>query len=428
MTKGVGTGRYRWVVLALFMLAAAANQSAWINFAPITSQTAQYYGVTDLAVGLLSLVFMVVYIAMARPGAGVIDTMGFRAAVGIGSILTALGALGRGLFSGSFTGVFVSQVVIALGQPLVVASITKLAARWFDPGERATAAGLGTLAMYLGILIGLVATPPLVSALGMKGMLLCWGVAAAAISAAFITFTRERPAARSSQEKEEPTLVFTGLKNMMGNRDFLMLLAIFFVGLGMFNAVTTWIEQILGPRGFTAAQASAAGGMMIGGGIAGALVMPLLSDSVKKRVPFLTISLAGIIPCLLGVMLARSYPLLLASGFGVGFFLLSSGPIGFQYAAEITRPAPEGTSNSLLLLMGQISGIVFILLMDAARGADGSMLPSLIGLVVLTAGCLAVSLFLREPKPAAPAGRKKGSAPRRTASVSRTGRTKQKSK
>ena len=35
--------------------------------------------------------------------------------------------------------------------------------------------------------------------------------------------------------------------------------------------------------------------------------------------------------------LLRSLPLLLASGFALGFFLLSAGPIGFQYGAEITR-------------------------------------------------------------------------------------------
>jgi hypothetical protein len=56
----------------------------------------------------------------------------------------------------------------------------------------------------------------------------------------------------------------------------------------------------------------------------------------------------------------RCKEFLLVAAFIMGFFLLSAGPIGFQYGAEITHPTPEGTSNGLLILMGQISGILFI--------------------------------------------------------------------
>lgn len=44
----------------------------------------------------------------------------------------------------------------------------------------------------------------------------------------------------------------------------------------------------------------------------------------------------------------------------------------------MTYPAPEGTFNSLLLWMGQISGIVFIFGMDALKAAErGAMTVSL---------------------------------------------------
>ncbi|HTU02031.1 MAG TPA: hypothetical protein VMG58_09455, partial [Candidatus Sulfotelmatobacter sp.] len=77
-------------------------------------------------------------------------------------------------------------------------------------------------------------------------------------------------------------------------------------------------------------------------------------------------------------------------------FLLSAGPIGFQYGAEITLPAPEGTSNSLLLVMGQVSGIVFILGMDAFKSPSGSMEASLLALLGLTLAAVVLSFFLKE--------------------------------
>jgi cyanate permease len=178
---------------------------------------------------------------------------------------------------------------------------------------------------------------------------------------------------------------------MIRMRDFVLLMAIFFIGLGVFNSVTTWIEDILRPRGYSILQAGVVGGLMVIGGILGAVVLPALSDRYRKRVPFIILALAAATLGLVGIAFAQNYSLLLLSAFVMGFFLLSAGPIGFQYGAEITYPAPEGTSNGMLLVMGQISGILFILGMDAFKNPDtGSMSASLLVL----AGLMVIGLLL----------------------------------
>jgi len=169
------------------------------------------------------------------------------------------------------------------------------------------------------------------------------------------------------------------------------------VGLGMFNAVTTWIEDIVGPRDFSSTQAGLTGGLMIVGGVIGALIVPTLSDRFRRRVPFIIVAFGGAALGLVGVTFAEAYWLLLASAFLMGFGLLSAGPVGFQYGAETAYPAPEGTSNGLLLLMGQISGIAFIFAMDGLKNSDtGSMTVPLIGLIVLMALGLLICIRLRE--------------------------------
>jgi MFS family permease len=171
----------------------------------------------------------------------------------------------------------------------------------------------------------------------------------------------------------------------------------FFVGLGMFNSISTWVEDIVRPRGFSISQAGALGGLMLVGGIVGAVIIPLVSDKSRRRKPFIFMAFAGLVPGLIGMTYATSYGLLLLSGFVFGFFLLSAGPIGFQYAAEITHPAPEGTSNCLLLLMGQISGIVFIMGMDAMKDrATGAMTTSLLVLAALAVAGAVLAVFVRE--------------------------------
>ena len=185
----------------LFMLVVLVNQAGWITFASITVESAAFYAVSDLAIGLLSLSFMALYILLFVPAAWMIDTLGFRAAVGLGAVLTAVGALGRGLFASSFTAVLVFQLLIAVGQPFVLGAVTSVAARWFAPDERATASGLGSLAIYLGILGGVALTPLVLARAGMRGMLLTWGIVTAAACLLFLVGARDRPAPGSAEAR-----------------------------------------------------------------------------------------------------------------------------------------------------------------------------------------------------------------------------------
>ena len=389
---------YRWIVLIAFMGVVVVNQLLWITFAPITGTAAAYYEVSDLGIGLLSMSFMIVYLVVSIPASWVIDTHGIRIAVGIGAALTGIFGLLRGLLAPNYTLVLISQIGIAIGQPFILNAVTKVAARWFPIRERATASGLGSLAMYLGILVGLALTPYLAIRSGIAGTLVAYGVASAIAAIVFFGVAKERPPTPPCPPgQEERSLVLDGLRQTMRKRDFVLLMVVFFIGLGTFNGVTTWIEDIVRPRGFSITQAGITGGMMVVGGIVGALIVPSLSDRSRRRVPFMILAMAGAALGLAGITYAASYWLLLASAFALGFFLLSAGPIGFQYGAEVAFPAPEGTSNGLLLLMGQIAGIAFIFGMDMLKSPEtGSMslpLAILIGLVVLG---LLLSTRLRE--------------------------------
>jgi sugar phosphate permease len=90
---------------------------------------------------------------------------------------------------------------------------------------------------------------------------------------------------------------------------------------------------------------------------------------------------------LIGLTYATTSTLLFASAFVMGFFLVSAMPIAMQYAAEVTNPTPEGTSNGLIQLFGQ-GAVVFVYIMEALKTQDGSFTPALllaIGLLLLSA-------------------------------------------
>lgn len=387
---------YRWVVLGVFMLINVAIQILWICFAPITGPAAQFYGVSDLQIGLLAMSFMIIYVPLSIPISWIVDTMGYRKSVSIGAVIMAVFALLRGVFAANYTMVVIATLGLAVSQPFMMNSISTVAAKWFPIKERATASGLVVVASFLGIAIGQVLSPLLFIKYGIATMLLIYGVVAAATALVFIIFTREAPPTPPCPPGQETrALMLDGLKRMLKMKDVWILMTLFLVGMGVFNGISTWIESIVRPRGFTISQAGNLGGALLIGGIVGAIIIPVLSDRLRKRKIFLLVGMALSIPGLVGAIFAGSYWLMIGSMFILGFFLMSLAPVGYQYAAEITYPAPEGTSNGLINLAGQAS-VVFIYGMEALKSKDGSFTPSLLILVGLMAVCIILILGLKE--------------------------------
>jgi sugar phosphate permease len=362
---------YRWVVLFVFSLVTVAIEVQWLTFAPIAREARLFYGATALQIDLLSMCFMIIFLLMCIPASFVIDTRGVRIGVGTGALLTGVFSITKGVFAHDFALVLASQVGLAIAQPFIINASTKVAVQWFPVHERATAVGISTLSQFVGIIVAMVATPILIHAgpsgeYDLTGMLRIYGAACAVAALLLLAFLRERPAGEASMSDDRvPAGFFAGLKHILNLRDMQVVLVVFFVGLGAFNAISTCIDQIGEGKGFSMEQASLVGGLMLAAGIFGGLILPPLSDRLRKRKAFLVLAMAGVLTALAGLALSTSYPVVLVCAFVFGFFLLGAGgPIGFQYSAEICVPAPESSSQGLILLVGQVSGILFVLAMN----------------------------------------------------------------
>lgn len=380
---------YRWVVLAVFMFVNLTIQMLWITYAPISGPAAAFYGVTDRQIGFLAMSFMIAFIPLSIPVSWVIDTYGFRLAVSIGCVLMGVFGLLRGFAGANYTLVLWSTVGIAAAQPFLLNAWTKMPANWFAYEERATAVGLITLANLVGTALGMVLTPVLTETISIPNVQLIFGGAAALSSVLFLILAREKPATPPCESGlEVRALMLDGLKHAFTVKSFWLYLLVSFIGLGLFNGITTWVENIIRPRGFTPTDAGILGALMLAGGVLGAVAIPPFSDKSRKRKPFIFLGFLLAIPGLLGLTFATQPWLLFLSAFLFGFFLVSANPIGMQYAAEITRPTPEGTSNGLIQLFGQGS-VVFVSIMEAIKTPDGSFTPALL----LGGGLLLISLL-----------------------------------
>ncbi len=379
---------YRWVVLAVFMAINLTIQMLWIGYAPITGPAARFYGVTDLQIGLLAMSFMAAFIPLSIPVSWAIDTYGFRPTVSLGAGLMGIFGLVRGLAGADYALVLWSTIGIAIAQPFLLNAWTKVPAQWFAIEERATAVGLVTLANLVGTALGMVLTPVLIETLPIPSVQLIYGGLAMVSAGLFLIFAREKPPTPPCPPGlEVRALMLDGLKHAFTVKPFWLYLFVSFIGMGIFNGITTWVENIIRPRGFTPTDAGTVGALLLVGGVLGAVIIPPFSDKQHKRRRYLLLGISLAIPGLVGLTFATSYWVLLLSAFGMGFFIISTSPIGMQYAAEITQPTPEGTSNGLIQLFGQAS-VVFVYIMEAMKSGDGSFTPALllaIGLLVVSA-------------------------------------------
>ena len=388
---------YRWVVLGVFMFINLVIQMLWITYAPITGPAANFYGVTDSQIGLLAMTFMIVYIPLSIPASWVIDRFGFRLAVSIGAVLMGVFGIMRGLAGANYALVLAATVGIAIGQPFLMNAWTKVPAKWFSINERATAVGLVTLANLVGTALGMLLTPILMEQFSIPTTQLVFGGVAAIAAVLFITLSRENPLTPPCPPgMEVRSLMLDGLKQILRSVPFWLFVIVYFVGMGIFNGISTWVESIIRPRGFSPTDAGTLGAIMVLGGIIGAVVFPSLSDKQHKRQRYMLLGVSLAIPGLLGVTFATTYWVLLVSAFFLGFFLISVAPIGMQYVAEVTYPAPEGTSAGLIQLFGQLS-VVFVYIMQAMRSANGAYTPSLLLAIVLLFVLVGVITQMKDP-------------------------------
>jgi len=398
---------YRWTVLIVFMLVTLTIEIQWLTHAAVVRPAEVFYmGQYDqdsfFNIDFLAMSYMILFLVMSFPASYVIDKWGIKKALTLGAVISAISALGKAIFATNFTGVVISQIGLAIAQPFILNAVTAVTVRWFPLSERGIAAGLSALAQYLGIIVAMLITPMLVVSdplladygSGFSGMLWIYGILSVVSSVALIVFIKEHPEGYVRDPHESRPGFVRGVLHILRIRDMQITLFLFLIGLGIFNAISAMTDSISERAGVRDSD-GLIGGLMLIGGIIGAVIIPALSDRFRKRRLFLVICLAGMVPGVFGLSFAgalgletsATYSVLLASSFILGFFVMSAGPIGFQYAAEVSFPAPESASQGMMLWIGQLSGMIF----TAGMSADDN--AHLASIMYLFAAFTVISFF-----------------------------------
>lgn len=390
---------YRWVILFTTIPVIIATEVMWLSLAPIAGGAEEFYQVSSLSVTLFTMSYMIMFIIFSIPASFVIDRWGYRRSLIIGALLTGVFAMCRGFFADSFAIVMVSQFLIAAGQPFLLNITTKVAANWFPLSERATAAGLLTMAQYMGFAIPMVLSPFLAERGGIPLVLTVFGVVGAVCAVISILFAKEKPKTPPpgpAAEREDFSL--GTIKKLFLGKQYMLTLFIAFISMGIFNTILTLIESILSPRGITPSQAGAVGAVFVIAGVLGAVLLPIISDKTRRRIPLILGVMVTLVPLYLGLAFLEGFiPLVVVAGLA-GFLIMGAAPIMFQHGSEVAYPVREGTSLGMILLMGQISGVAFVFFMEELMSAFGGILIPMLMLVIMQVVQIPVALHMKESK------------------------------
>ncbi|XP_011170119.1 uncharacterized MFS-type transporter C09D4.1 isoform X2 [Solenopsis invicta] len=373
----------RWLILVLFVVYSASNAMQWIQYSIITNITTKYYNVLDYTVDMTSMIYMITYIPLIFPASYLLNNFGLRTTVIVGSLGTALGSWIKVLSVAPdrFWVTFIGQTVVAISQTCILSIPARIAAVWFGDNEVSRACGIGVFGNQLGIAIGFLFPPMLVPngelcdiENGFKRMFYIVAAFTTFILILILLFFKSAPPLppssaqikqrEKSESNKEVKTFFASIKRLLLNRGYLLLLVSYGINVGTFYAISTLLNRLV-TKQFPGSEEDAGriGLTIVCAGMMGSIVCGIVLDKTHK---FWWTTVGVYICSLVGMIIftftldnnAGIYVIYITAGL-LGFFMTGYLPVGFELAAELTFPEPEGTSTGLLNAVVQMFGIAF---------------------------------------------------------------------
>jgi len=384
---------FRRPALAAFALLVLTTQVLWLTFAAVTTRTADHLGVSEGAVGDLAVVNAAAFVLLAIPAGRWMDRS-YERALAAGALFTAAGAVVRALDPSSYATILIGQVVMSIGQPLVLSALTKVAARHFPRREQTAAISVAAGAQYAGILVAVLTSAWLVDAGGF-GLLLRAHAVLAAVAAALVLATLRLPAHSTDAQR-------TPLGALARDRLLWKLAGLLFLGFGAYNALATWLDAILVDVGHRDL-AGPVIAVMTGAGIVGAAVLPSVAARRDARRAIALVATGSLAVVMLALAATQPVWLVYAGLALVGFLLMGTLPVVLEWSEVHAGPARAGTVTAVLLLAGNLGAVLVVLTVQVAIGHPAAALGVMAAWAVpglLVARSLPGSVPARESSPA----------------------------
>lgn len=279
------------LLIAVIVFTAAVLRAPFLAVAPVAREIGMDLEVSAAVVGLLTSIPVLCFAVFAPAAVSLVRRGGADFALTVtligtiaGCLLRVSGGIALALIGTALMGVFLTVGNIVI--PVIIS-------REFSPHRAHTMTGIYTSALNIGTMTVTLATAPLADAIGWRWALASWACFAVAALACWIPLRglrgafAPRPAAsavsgtvRGSAWRHRPTL----------------LLSAAFAGQAFaFYGVTAWLPSLLSDEGFSGAAAGAIASIFQVAGIAGSLLIPVLTLRASLSAGFLAAGIGWLV-------------------------------------------------------------------------------------------------------------------------------------
>ena len=421
--------RFRFVALGVVWSAYLVVFLSRLCVGPLSPFLKQAFDLSNAQIGGLTSATAVTYAPTLLLAGWLVDRIGVRRALVIGSLVTGV-FVGAVALAPSYGVMLLLLGLSGLGCGFIYPSAVKAVMVWFPPQERATALGVNQAAVNVSGMLGAAIMPALALSVGWQAGFLVAAAMAFAVCGLAAAVYRDPPGGISSwavgaagaasttpavceieqglpcvtgDEQTDRAAVRSGFLAVVRSRDILLLgLAAMFLCMVEFAALAhlvlflhlDWAYSVVAAAGLLAlCQAAGAFGKPLSG---------LVSDRLlgrRRKAPLLALAgLAGLACAILALLGPRHTWLLWAALVMLGVGAVGWGGLFGALAGETAGPAAAGAAAGVTAAIDNIGIFVGPPLFGLIVDRSGSYTPAWWALVAAAVLAACLLALVREPR------------------------------
>ncbi|KAL8691741.1 MAG: hypothetical protein Q9218_003112, partial [Villophora microphyllina] len=347
----------RWFgLLQLVLMNIIVSWDQWLSYSPVANTAAAYFSTTSSIINWLSTSFLFAFVFASPFTIIALHRGGPRLALITSSLLILTGNwiryAGTRASPPNFPLTMIGQILIGLAQPFVLSAPTHYSSLWFSPRGRVSATAIASLANPFGGALGQLINPFLATKphdIAPMTLYIAFISSVATIPSLFIPSGPPTPASASGTHTPPP--IKQTLRLLARNANYILLIFPFAIYVGLFNALSSLLTQILTPYDFTETESGIAGALLILVGLVAAGITSPIVDRSKRYLLFIRILVPVIALSYLAFIWAPGTrtvpaPYIICAILGAASFSLV--PVALEWGVEVTWPAgPEAGSTIL---------------------------------------------------------------------------------
>ncbi|KAI1370033.1 major facilitator superfamily domain-containing protein [Xylaria arbuscula] len=391
--------RRRWFGLVQLTLLNLVVSWDWLTFSPVSQYAAAYYGHSESDINWFSTAFLFAFV-VASPLTIYMLHWGPKPSIVTAAALLILGNVVRVAGSHSRSGgnygvVMFGQILVGLAQPFVLSAPTRYSDLWFTNRGRVAATALPSLANPFGAALGQLIVPFLATKPAeVSNAVLYVTIISVVVSlpSFFIPSAPPTPPEPSGSTPKTPLL--SSLRTLRSLELWLILIP-YAVYVGFFNSISSLLNQILVPYGFSSDDAGIAGAVLIVVGlVASAISSPILDRTkafllaIKVATPVIGLSYLAFVfvPPTRGL----AGPFVVLAVLGAASFSLV--PVALEFLAELAHPMSPEVTSTIAWGGGQLLGGIFILVSDALKAGPQADPPANLSRALIFTAVIALAV------------------------------------